>query len=110
MKKIIFLTFVISTLITGCTHVRTLSSGIENEAFLEFIYTNQKYQDGVDVTIDDKAPYNAVVNKDKAKSSRGNIYTISTGSHTISVSYKGQIIYKKQVFLSSQQTLKIKLQ
>jgi hypothetical protein len=111
MKKNIFLVFGLLVLLTSCSHVRTLSTGISNEGFIELLYStsDQKYDGGVDVTIDDKAPFKAVVNKDKAKSSKGNIYAISNGTHMISVAYKGQLLYKKQVFVSSQQTIKIKL-
>jgi hypothetical protein len=111
MKKSLIYIIGLFLVVTSCTHIRSLSSGIENEGFLEFIYSNPKqtYEGGVNVSIDEKTTFIATVNKDKIKSSKGNIYSISSGTHTISVSYKGEILYKKQVFISSQQTIKIKL-
>lgn len=111
MKKIIFPVLGLLMLIASCTHVRTLSTGTSNDGLIEILYStrDQKYPEGVDVTIDDRAPFKAVVNKDKAKSSRGSIYTISNGTHIIKVAYKGQLLYQKQVFVSSQQTIKIQL-
>jgi hypothetical protein len=108
MKKILFAAITGLFLLSGCTGVRTLSTGLENEAFLEFIGTPSKYFDGVVVvTVDDNNSFLASVKKDHNKRPKGKVYAISTGKHTVSVSYDNQVIYQKQIFISAQETKKI---
>jgi hypothetical protein len=93
--------------------------GLENESFLEFVGKASNYRGGVDVNIDGKVTFKAKVHNEnegynfgrkKIDRFKGEIYVISTGTHTITVSYKGGIIYKKQIFISAQETKKIILQ
>jgi hypothetical protein len=97
-------------ILSGCTGVKTLSTGLENEAFLEFVGNPNYYLGGVTVTVDDKTTFVADVNKDHADRPKGKVYAISTGTHTITVSYNKQVIYSKQIFVSSQETKRIFLQ
>jgi hypothetical protein len=106
--KILLATLTGLFLLSGCTGVKTLSTGLENEAFLEFIGTPNKYIDKtVAVTLDDYNTFLATVKKDHDKRPKGEVYAISTGKHTVSVSYNDQIIYQKQIFVSAQETKKI---
>ncbi len=109
MKKILFIMAFGLILITGCTGVKTLSKGLENEAFLEFIGNPSTYKGGVDVNVDDKNIFKATVNKDHADRPKGNVYAISPGTHIISVTYNSNVIFKKQIFVSTQETKKIML-
>jgi len=96
-------------LLTGCGGIKTSSSGLEKESFLEFIGNPQNYSGGVDVSVDSKPTFNAEVFNDKTSRVKGKVYAISTGQHIVSVTYKNNVIYNKQVFLSTQETKKILL-
>lgn len=109
MKKIYFLITISLVLITSCTGVKTLSTGLENESFLEFVGKPSNYSGGVDVNIDDKTTFKAEVNKDQADRPKGKVYAISTGTHMVTVSYNSNVIFKKQIFVSAQETKKIML-
>ena len=123
MKNLFFLLVMTSLVLASCgtTGEGLLSTarGLENESFLEFVGNASNYRGGVDVNIDGKVTFKAKVHNEnegynfkKAEIDRfkGEIYVISTGTHTIIVSYKGRIIYKKQIFISAQETKKIILQ
>lgn len=108
MKKVLIL-FVSFLLLTSCGGIKTSSTGLESESFLEFIGNPSDYSGGVDVLINDKISFKADVVKDKKGKMRGNVYAISTGTHTVQVSYKNNVIFKKQIFIMSQETKKIVL-
>lgn len=109
MKKIIFLFTISLIVLAGCTGVKTVSTGLENESFLVFIGKPGNYSGGVDVTIDDKSTFKAEVVKDHADRPKGNVYAISTGKHVVTVSYNDNVIFKKQIFVSAQETKRIML-
>lgn len=109
MKKVLFVTTLSLIFLTGCTGVKTLSRGLENESFLEFIGKPSNYSGGVNVNVDDKTTFKAEVNKDHANRPKGKVYAISTGTHVVTVSYNNSVIFKKQVFISAQETKKIML-
>ncbi|MDR3653448.1 MAG: hypothetical protein P4L34_10845 [Paludibacter sp.] len=96
-------------LLTSCGGIKTSSSGLEKESFLEFIGSPSNYSGGVDVSVDNKTTFNAEVYNDKASRVKGKVYAISTGQHVISVTYKNRVIFNKQIFLSTQETKKILL-
>ena len=98
MKTILFVMAIGLIFLTGCTGVKTLSTGLENESFLEFIGKPSNYSGGVDVNIDDKSTFKADVNKDHADRPKGKVYAISTGTHIVTVSYNNNVIFKKQIF------------
>lgn len=79
---------------------------MENEAYLEFVGPVRSYPEGVDVSIDDKINFKAVVIKDKVAYMKGKVYAISTGTHILKVLYKGQVLYEKQIFVAAQETKK----
>jgi hypothetical protein len=109
MKKALSLLAISLMFLTGCTGVKTTATSLENESFLEFVGTPGNYSNGVNVKIDDKISFNAEVNKDHADRPKGKVYAISTGKHIILVSYNDNTIYKKQIFISAQETKKIML-
>lgn len=109
MKKLILIVTVFSLFLSGCTGVKSTSSGLENEAFLEFIGDPDNYKNGVDVVINDNPNFTANVYKDHKKRPKGIVYAIPTGKHLISISYENNVIYKKQIFVSAQETKKIML-
>lgn len=109
MKNILFVFAIALTLLSSCTGVKTVSSGLENESFLEFVGKPNDYLGGVDVNIDDAINFNAEVNKEHADRPKGKVYAISTGKHVVTVSKNNQVIFKKQIFVSAQETKKIVL-
>lgn len=108
MKKILFFT-ILTTLLIGCDITKTLSRGIENQAFLLIVGTPSKYPKGVEVVLDDKTIFNAEVQKNSAKVKHLRLYGISSGKHKVSISKNNNSIYEKIIFVSSQQTKKIVL-
>ncbi|NVO11566.1 MAG: hypothetical protein HXX16_16505 [Bacteroidales bacterium] len=110
MKNIILYIAISMLFIASCTGVKTVATSLENEAYLEFIANPNNYKGGVDVNVDDKIHFNAEVNADHLDRPKGKVYAISTGTHTISVSYNNREIFKKQIFISAQETKKITLQ
>jgi len=119
MKKLLFL-FIASLLVaTSCKIGEgsiSTSRGLENESFLEFVGTAKNYKSGVDVNINDKTIFKAKVHNQrdgdyfpKKDRFKGEVYAISTGTHIVTVSYQGNVIYKKQIFVSAQENVKIVL-
>jgi hypothetical protein len=106
MKKLYFIT-IFSTILFSCGGIKTMSSGLDNESYLEFVGKPNDYSDGLEVVVDGKINFKAEVNKNKTTKIKGQVYAISTGTHTLSVSYKSQVLYNKQIFISSQETKKI---
>ena len=109
MKYIPSIFLIAVLLLTACTGVRTFSTGLENESFLEFIGNSSNYSGGVSVLIDDQVSFNAQVENDDPARVKGKVYALSTGKHIVSVSYKNNVIFKKQIFISAQETKKILL-
>ncbi|MCY2687550.1 hypothetical protein [Salinimicrobium sp. TH3] len=105
MKKLILL-FAVFTAV-GCTGVKTTTAGLENEAFLVFLGNPKDYDTGVEVNIDDKTSFSAEVQKNHSNKPTGKVYAIATGPHVVSVIHNGEMIYKKRIFVSTQETKKI---
>jgi hypothetical protein len=107
MKNIFLIIAISLTFLTSCSGTKTVTKGLENQSFLEFIGNPSNYKGVVDVNIDDKTTFKARVNKDHSDRPKGNVYAISTGVHVITVTYNNNIIFKKQIFVSAQETKKI---
>ncbi len=107
MKNIIIIIAIGLFIITGCTGVKTVTKGLENQSYIEIIGIPSNYSGGVDVTIDETTTFKAEVNKAGAKRPKGSVYAISTGKHVVSVKYNNEIIYSKQIFVSAQETKQI---
>ncbi len=85
------------------------SRGKAQEAYIQFIQTQTKYENGVSVSIDNGTIFIAKVDKQTKRGVTGNIYTIPTGRHRISVKVDGRLLYEKEIFTSSQETKQISL-
>ncbi len=112
MKKNIFVAIAGIALLlfaNSCSQVRTYSTGLSNDAFLEFVGNPSKYEGGVDVTIDETVKFKAIVKKDYAEKPKGYVYTISKGTHIVNVSYNGVALFNNKLFVSPQETKKIEL-
>jgi hypothetical protein len=111
MRKLIllFTTAILVLAFNSCGGIKTSTSGVENQSFLEFNGIPSKYDNGVDVNIDDKTNFKAEVIKFKPNKISTTVYAISSGKHVVTVSYNGTTLYKQQLFLSNQETRKITL-
>jgi hypothetical protein len=109
MKKIFYVIAIGLLFVAGCTGVKTVTTGLENEAFLSFIGKPSVYKGGVTVNVDDKNTFKAEVCKDFTDRPKGKVYAISTGTHIVTVSFNNNVIFKKQIFISNQETKKIQL-
>jgi hypothetical protein len=106
MKKILFFT-ILTTQLIGCGITKTVSRGIENQAFLLIVGTPTKYPNNVEVVLDEKTRFTAEVQKNKAKIKHLRLYGISIGKHKVSILKNNKRIIEKTIFVSSQQTKKI---
>lgn len=109
MKKLIPIFAIILIIAYSCTGIRSTTRGMENESYIEVFGNTGKYSQGVTVQVDENKPFMAQVNKPHPDRPKGTVYAISPGKHVVSVTYKDIVIYKKQIFISSQETLKIDL-
>ncbi len=108
MRKILSLTAIFLIFLTGCTGVKSVTSGLEDEAFLVIEGDPAKYGE-VLVKVNDDIEFTAKVNKPNANRPKGEVYAISPGSHIVSVSSNGQVVYRKKIYISTQETRKIEL-
>jgi len=95
------------TLLIGCDVTKTVSRGIENQAFLLILGTPSNYPNGVEVVIDEKTKFNAEVQKNRDKVKHLRLYGISSGKHKVSILKNNKNIYEQIIFITSQQTKKI---
>jgi hypothetical protein len=95
--------------LNSCAGIKSTTQGLENDSFLMFLGNPSDFEGGLDINLDDKINFRAEVIKDHQDRPKGSVYAISTGVHIITVSFKNQVIYKKQIFVSAQETKKIYL-
>lgn len=101
----------VATLLIGCKANFPVAqeSGKEDMAYLLFVGQNQYGGKDVLVTIDDATPFTAKVVKSKKSNRRGTQYGIATGTRDIKVTYEGETIYQKKIFVSTQEVKQIVL-
>jgi len=111
MKKSLLFSclIILCTLLSSCKVGRyTEEKGLSDQAYLLFV-SNEKYDDAVQVTIDENATFNAIVLKEKKMTVKGNKYAIATGRRHLKVTFKDKVLYDKEIFVSTQETKKIQL-
>lgn len=101
----------VATLLIGCKANFPVAqeSGKEDMAYLLFVGQNQYGGKDVLVTIDDATPFTAKVVKSKKSNRRGTQYGIATGTRDIKVTYEGETIYQKKIFVSTQEVKQVVL-
>ena len=114
MKAKILLFFVaLAGMLSGCkiSYPVAQQSGKEDMAYLVFVGPKQTYHNGgVPVQVDvDGTTFDAKVVKPKTANRKGTQYGVATGRRNITVTLNGEVIYQKQLFLSSQETKVINL-
>lgn len=111
--KVLFALIALACLLAGCkaNYPVAQQSGKEDMAYLVFVGPLQTYGNGskpVQVDIDG-IKFDAKVVKPKTANRKGTQYGVATGRRNLTVSFNGQTIYQKQLFLSSQETKIINL-
>lgn len=111
--KALFLTVLAALLLVGCksNYPVAQQTGKEDISYLFFVGPKEIYGDGqfpVQVKVDD-TQFDAKVVKPKTANRKGVQYAIAPGRRQLTVSFKGQVIYQKQIFLSPQETKTIEL-
>ena len=107
-KRILFTLLIVVSLLVGCKSSFPVAqqTGKEDMAYLVFVGPQQTYGNGskpVQVDVDGKQ-FDAKVVKPKTANRKGTQYGVATGRRNVTVTFNGQTIYQKQLFLSSQET------
>jgi hypothetical protein len=110
MKKLMILC-ALPLFLAGCrAHLPVAQeTGKEDMAYLLFVSPKQYAGRDVQVKVDNNAPFPARVVKQKKSNRRGSQYGIGTGTRTLSVSCDGKDLYKKKIFVSTQEVKQIVL-
>lgn len=114
MKKLLLLTLSFAVLLLiGCktSYPVAMQTGKEDMAYLVFVgpldkYGNGKYPVQVDI---DGTKFDAKVVKPKVANRKGFQYGVGLGNRHLKVTFKGETVYEKQIFLSTQETKVINL-
>lgn len=106
--KVFIILLALTSLIVGCktNYPVAQQSGKEDMAYLIFVGPQKTYGNGskrVQVDIDGNK-FDAQVVKPKTANRKGTQYGVATGRRNITVKFNNQVIYQKQLFLSSQET------
>ena len=110
MRNVIISLMIGLLIMSGCTGVRTVSKGLDNQCFIAIIGNPRDYLGGLEAIIDESYTFKAQVNTTKTKFPNGLVYALSSGKHLITLTYKKKVIYSKTVFISAQETKEIVLQ
>lgn len=109
--KILLSVLAVVCLIVGCKSSFPVAqqSGKEDMAYLVFVGPRATYGAKlVQVDVDGNT-FEAKVIKPKTANRKGTQYGVATGRRNIIVKFKGNTVYSKQLFLSSQETKTITL-
>lgn len=108
-KLFIILLSVTFLVISSCaTGIKTTTKGVDNTSYLEFVGEPRFYPDGVEVILNNKTAFIAGVNVSEDQIG-GISYAIPPGKHDLEVRAGGELIYSKQIFISTQETKQIML-
>ncbi|MGB5989429.1 MAG: hypothetical protein WBG43_06800 [Marinifilaceae bacterium] len=106
MRKVLIIIASIM-LVCSCVGIKSVSKGLENEAYLDIIGNTDKYKSEVLVSIDEDKSFKTKVRKGKENKINYNVFAISTGKHVIKIYYNNVIVLQKTIFVSSQETKQI---
>ena len=99
-------------IIASCkTGTYTASGGTSDQAYLTFTSSDRYAGKTVGVTVDNNLRFMAKVVKDKKDKAlyKGKTYAIGIGKKHIKVEYNNDVIYEKDIFVSSQDNKTIAL-
>lgn len=112
MKKLLFLLTTCVLFLTGCkTGVYTAEYGKEDVAYVSLVSSDALANKDVVVTVDNTTTFTAHVQKAKQSTEKhnGKLHAIKPGTRHLKITYKGNVVYEKDIFVSSQQTKLINL-
>lgn len=111
MKAKVLMFLGLTLLLTACkaNYPVAQQSGKEDMAFLLFVSPDVYAGKNVQVMVDELEPFEARVVKSVKSNRRGTQYGIATGRRKLKVVYQGKTIYKKEIFVSSQDVKQIVL-
>lgn len=110
MKKATVFLVLCALVFTSCYTIKTSAGGKDNEAFMEFVGNPKAFAGGVSVDLDGKIKFTAEVSETRTVNRLGGvIYSIPTGSHSVTVRYNNKVIFQEKIFISTQDTRVIKL-
>ena len=102
--------FIFSLLLLCCCKAHypvAQESGKEDMAYLLFVSEKQYAGKNVLVSLDEGNTFMAKVVKGKNSNLKGTQYGISTGNRLLKVTYQGEILYQKRIFVSTQEVKQI---
>jgi hypothetical protein len=98
MKKLLFILLPVLIGFSACTGVKTLTVGLEDEAYLIFLGEPNDFENKtVQVIIDGTLSFDAEVVKDHVNRPKGKKYAISKGTHELIIKSNNKKIYQKQI-------------
>lgn len=112
MRKLLFTVCLTAIVILcGCkaNYPVAQESGKEDIAYLIFVSSSDSKNKNVNVSVDDKNTFQAKTVKSRKSNRRGTQYSVQTGKRKVKVTFEGQTLYDKYVFLSPQETKVITL-
>lgn len=106
--RILFVLIAATSLMVACKSSFPVAqqSGKEDMAYLVFVGPLQTYGNGskpVQVDVDG-TQFDAKVVKPKTSNRKGTQYGVAPGRRNVTVRFNGEVVYQKQLFLSSQET------
>ena len=112
MRKTLFIIVcVAAAMFYGCkaNYPVAQQSGEDDMAYLLFVSTSDARNKDVNVTVDGKTAFTARTVKGRKANRRGTRYSVQPGKRHVKVTYEGNTLYDRTVFLSPQETKKITL-
>lgn len=109
MKKAFYLLIILSVIINGCSLIKNNEKDVPKtpaKAYLLFTNPKDVYPDGVEVYIDKKPAFIAMVSKFPFKDNR---CVVEPGKLQIKVVYEGTTIYRDTLSIQKNQTKEIVL-
>ena len=109
MRHKLTIAFILATvfMLAGCAkYPVSQSAGKEDMAYLLFVTTSDN-DDQVTVTLDNSQTFTAKVVKQKNANRKGTSYGVATGRRKLKVERGGNVLYEKEIFISSQETKQI---
>lgn len=109
IKMLLASLFVLTLAACKANYPVAQQGGKEDVAFLLFVSASNQSNSEVQVTLDNGTPFTAVTVKAKKANRRGTQYSVATGRHHLVVKSQGNVLYEKEVMLSSQEVKQIML-
>lgn len=108
---VIFTCFLLMAFVTTSCKTGVVASqhGLDDVAYIALASSSTYANKVVTVVVDNDTRFDAKVTKAKQNQEKrkGDLYGIKTGKRHVQVYYKGQVVFEKDIFVTSQQTKEI---